>query len=116
VRNHCTAKWLKITGNRKWKLTKKQERTKEFEREGGLKAEVLRSSDAEDFGPTVRTDSRDGGLAVLERDVHGILDLHACLALDAIGLWHAYSNCPAPGTKYYNKLTRAVRKMLPWPS
>src|SRR6267378_6882843 len=99
-----------------WKLTKKQERTKGFEREGGLKARVLRSPDAEDFGPTVRTDSRDGGLAVLERDVLRILNLHACLALDAIGLWHAYSNCPAPGTKYYNKLTRAVRKMLPWPS
>ena len=56
--------------------------------EGGC----LRSSDAEDFGPTVRADSRDGGFAVLECDVHGILDLHACLAFDAIGLWHAYSN------------------------
>src|SRR5437867_13441967 len=88
---------------------------KEFEREYRRKAEVLRSSDAEDFGPTVRTDSRDGGLAVLERDVRRILNPHACLALDAIGLWHAYSNCPAPGTKYYNKLTRAVRDRSPWP-
>src|SRR5436309_8522316 len=88
---------------------------KEFEREYRRKAEVLRSSDAEDLGPTVRTDSRYGGLAVLERDVLRILNLHACLALDAIGLWHAYSNCPAPGTKHYNKLTRALRERIASP-
>ena len=48
----------------------------------------LRSSDAEDFGPTVRADSRDGGLAVLERHVLRVLNLHARLALDAIGFSH----------------------------
>jgi len=95
-------------------INKRQKRTREFEREDGLKAGVLRSSDAEDFGPTVRADSRDGGLAVLERHVLRVLNLHARLALDAIGLCHAYSNCHAPRTKYYNKLTSVVRKTPAW--
>ena len=81
---------------------------KEFEREYRRKAEVLRSSDAEDFGPTVRTDSRNGGLAVLERDVLRILNLHACLALDAIGLWHAYSTVPP------RELSTIINSLVPF--
>lgn len=43
---------------------------------------------AEDLGPAVGADARDGWLSVLERDGLGVLDLHVHLALDAVCLWH----------------------------
>src|SRR2546426_4614174 len=36
----------------------------------------------------VGADAFDGRLAVLERDVLGVLDFHACFAFDAVCLWH----------------------------
>ena len=46
---------------------------------------------AEDRGSTVRADSLDRSLSVLERDVLRVLDLDVGFALNAICLWHGYS-------------------------
>lgn len=43
---------------------------------------------AEDLGPAIGTNARDRSLSVLERDVLGVLDLHAGLALHTVCLWH----------------------------
>ncbi len=51
---------------------------------------------AEDRGPAHGADALYRGLTVLERDVLRVLDLPACLALDAVCFWHISSEAGFP--------------------
>ena len=56
----------------------------------------LSLSYAEDRGPADGADALDGCFAVLERDVLGVFDLPACLALYTVCFWHISSEARFP--------------------